>query len=116
MSKLLWCNPVFVFRIEIEHYLLTAKVFQTHSFAVGICGLECRRSGSFFEHVSSFVLNGSAVSGSRSRFMKDQQKTKHNYWMVKQEPETYSWDDFVKDGSTDWSGVRNYQARNNLRA
>src|SRR4030095_5603313 len=35
--------------------------------------------------------------------------------MVKQEPETYSWDDFVKDGSTDWSGVRNYQARNNLR-
>jgi predicted RNA-binding protein with PUA-like domain len=41
--------------------------------------------------------------------------TKHHYWMVKQEPETYSWDDFVKDGSTDWSGVRNYQARNNLR-
>jgi predicted RNA-binding protein with PUA-like domain len=40
---------------------------------------------------------------------------KHHYWMVKQEPETYSWDDFVKDGSTDWTGVRNYQARNNLR-
>ena len=39
--------------------------------------------------------------------------TKH--WMVKQEPETYSWSDFVKDGSTDWTGVRNYQARNNLR-
>ena len=35
--------------------------------------------------------------------------------MVKQEPDTYSWDDFVKDGGTDWSGVRNYQARNNLR-
>lgn len=35
--------------------------------------------------------------------------------MVKQEPETYSWDDFVSDGRTDWSGVRNYQARNNLR-
>jgi predicted RNA-binding protein with PUA-like domain len=29
--------------------------------------------------------------------------TKHQYWMVKQEPETYSWDDFVKDGSTDWT-------------
>jgi len=41
--------------------------------------------------------------------------TKSGYWMVKQEPETYSWDDFVNDGSTDWSGVRNYQARNNLR-
>lgn len=35
--------------------------------------------------------------------------------MVKQEPETYSWTDLVSDGVTDWSGVRNYQARNNLR-
>jgi len=35
--------------------------------------------------------------------------------MVKQEPETYSWGDFVNDGVTDWTGVRNYQARNNLR-
>jgi predicted RNA-binding protein with PUA-like domain len=44
------------------------------------------------------------------------QKAKRNsYWMVKQEPETYSWDDFVRDGRTDWTGVRNYQARNNLR-
>lgn len=38
-----------------------------------------------------------------------------NYWMVKQEPDSYSWDDFIKDGKTDWTGVRNYQARNNLR-
>ncbi|MBX3294624.1 MAG: EVE domain-containing protein [Acidobacteria bacterium] len=38
-----------------------------------------------------------------------------NYWMVKQEPDSYSWDDFVNDGKTDWTGVRNYQARNNLR-
>lgn len=36
--------------------------------------------------------------------------------MVKQEPEAYSWDDFVKDGRTAWTGVRNFQARNNLRA
>lgn len=35
--------------------------------------------------------------------------------MVKQEPESYSWDDFVRDGRTDWTGVRNFQARNNLR-
>jgi predicted RNA-binding protein with PUA-like domain len=42
-------------------------------------------------------------------------KKQNNFWMVKQEPETYSWDDFVRDGKTDWSGVRNYQARNNLR-
>ena len=37
------------------------------------------------------------------------------FWMVKQEPETYSWKDFVDEGRTDWTGVRNYQARNNLR-
>jgi predicted RNA-binding protein with PUA-like domain len=43
-------------------------------------------------------------------------KTKSSYWLVKQEPETYSWTDFVSDGKTDWTGVRNYQARNNLRA
>ncbi|MGH7996087.1 MAG: EVE domain-containing protein [Opitutaceae bacterium] len=35
---------------------------------------------------------------------------------MKQEPESYSWDDFVRDGRTDWTGVRNFQARNNLRA
>ncbi|MHA3774544.1 EVE domain-containing protein [Verrucomicrobiota bacterium sgz303538] len=38
------------------------------------------------------------------------------FWMVKQEPEAYSWDDFVRDGSTAWTGVRNFQARNNLRS
>jgi len=38
------------------------------------------------------------------------------YWLVKQEPEAYSWSDFVKDGRTAWTGVRNFQARNNLRA
>lgn len=39
-----------------------------------------------------------------------------NYWLVKSEPFKYSWNDFVKDGSTYWDGVRNYQARNNLKA
>ena len=38
-----------------------------------------------------------------------------NYWMVKQEPTDYSFDDLVSDGRTDWTGVRNYQARNNLK-
>lgn len=37
------------------------------------------------------------------------------YWLVKQEPESYSWDDFVGDDGCEWDGVRNYQARNNLR-
>jgi predicted RNA-binding protein with PUA-like domain len=38
------------------------------------------------------------------------------YWLVKQEPTAYSWDQFVADGKTDWTGVRNFQARNNLRS
>lgn len=38
------------------------------------------------------------------------------YWLVKQEPEAYSWSAFVKDGGTAWTGVRNFQARNNLRS
>ena len=37
------------------------------------------------------------------------------YWLVKQEPEDFSWDDFVRDGRTAWTGVRNYGARNHLR-
>ena len=39
-----------------------------------------------------------------------------NYWLVKSEPEAYSWADFVREAGTDWTGVRNYQARNNLQA
>ena len=39
-----------------------------------------------------------------------------NFWLVKQEPEAYSFDDLVADGKTDWTGVRNFQARNNLQA
>jgi predicted RNA-binding protein with PUA-like domain len=39
-----------------------------------------------------------------------------NYWLIKSEPFKYSWDQFVKDGKTFWDGVRNYAARNNLKA
>jgi predicted RNA-binding protein with PUA-like domain len=39
-----------------------------------------------------------------------------NYWLVKSEPEAYSWDKFVADGGTAWTGVRNFAARLNLRA
>ena len=38
-----------------------------------------------------------------------------HYWLVKTEPGTYSWDDFVNLGRDHWDGVRNYQARNNLK-
>ncbi|HKQ37109.1 MAG TPA: EVE domain-containing protein [Verrucomicrobiae bacterium] len=38
-----------------------------------------------------------------------------NYWLVKQEPDSFSWATLVKDGRTDWTGVRNFQARKHLR-
>lgn len=38
-----------------------------------------------------------------------------NYWLVKSEPSVYSWDDFVNEGQTCWSGIRNYAARLHLR-
>jgi predicted RNA-binding protein with PUA-like domain len=43
-------------------------------------------------------------------------KSRMNYWLAKSEPEAYSWAQFVKDDGTVWTGVRNFQARNNLRA
>ena len=46
--------------------------------------------------------------------MSAEQETKA-HWLVKQEPEDYSWDDLTRDSSTQWTGVRNFQARNNLR-
>jgi len=39
-----------------------------------------------------------------------------NHWLVKQEPTAYSWENFVRDGKTAWTGVRNFQARIHLRA
>ncbi len=38
------------------------------------------------------------------------------YWLMKSEPAAYSWDEFLKDRKTGWTGVRNFQARNNMRA
>ncbi len=53
------------------------------------------------------VLRG-RVSGVRQNAVK--------YWLIKQEPSAYSWQDFLADKKTAWTGVRNFQARNNLRA
>jgi predicted RNA-binding protein with PUA-like domain len=39
-----------------------------------------------------------------------------NYWLMKSEPDAYSWDDLVREGEGTWDGVRNYRARNNLAA
>ena len=39
-----------------------------------------------------------------------------NYWLLKTEPETFSWDDLARDKKTGWDGVRNFQARSHLKA
>jgi predicted RNA-binding protein with PUA-like domain len=39
-----------------------------------------------------------------------------NYWLMKSEPDAYSWDDLVAEGEGTWDGVRNHRAANNLRA
>jgi predicted RNA-binding protein with PUA-like domain len=57
--------------------------------------------------------SGVKKSGSKKNAVK--KPSASGLWLVKQEPEKYSWDDLVRDGSTDWTGVRNFQARNNLR-
>ncbi len=38
-----------------------------------------------------------------------------NYWLLKTDPETYSWENLVTDKKTEWTGVRNYGARNNMK-
>ncbi len=38
------------------------------------------------------------------------------FWLMKSEPGSWSWDDQVRDGTTEWDGVRNYQAANNMKA
>jgi len=53
----------------------------------------------------SFTMSGNAV-----------ECISMNHWLVKSEPTAYSWAQFVKDGSTAWTGVRNFAARNHLRA
>lgn len=47
--------------------------------------------------------------------MKAAKKESKGHWLVKQEPEDYSWDDLKRDGKTQWTGVRNFQARNHLK-
>lgn len=42
--------------------------------------------------------------------------SERSYWLVKTEPGAYSWQDLLDEGTTPWDGVRNYQARNNMRA
>ncbi|MCB9284205.1 MAG: EVE domain-containing protein [Lewinellaceae bacterium] len=58
----------------------------------------------------------SAITNHQSPITNHQSPITMTYWLVKSEPFVYSYDDLLRDGVTDWSGVRNYGARNHLRA
>jgi predicted RNA-binding protein with PUA-like domain len=55
---------------------------------------------------------GNAIAHLRSERMTEVK----SYWLMKSEPDAYSWDDLVAEGEGTWDGVRNYRARNNLQA
>lgn len=56
------------------------------------------------------------MNGNHSLFSGSLYHNSMQYWLIKSEPFKYAWEQFEKDGSTFWDGVRNYQARNNLRS
>jgi predicted RNA-binding protein with PUA-like domain len=67
-----------------------------------------------FENFTENSARYSSCAGFR-RDVSDYVKEMKSFWLVKQEPSSYSWSDFVSDGETSWTGVRNFAARNNLR-
>jgi len=72
----------------------------------------------FTFHVSRFTHHGTRNTDdhlTRDYSVTIQQIAPMQHWLVKQEPEDYSWATLVKDGKTAWTGVRNFQARNHLR-
>ena len=66
------------------------------------------------DHDNKISMKHLPTTNNESRTVLSPDKT--SCWLVKQEPTAYSWSNFVKDGETEWTGVRNFQARNNLRA
>lgn len=91
-----------------------------------------RGAGTTRREPSSFVFDGQMLElKTRAKATADKNRRKNdarpprpativvarmNYWLIKQEPETYSWSDLVNDKKTAWTGVRNFQARNNLKS
>ena len=65
-------------------------------------------------HDTSITVDGPSWAAAGLSSLRDGNAM--HYWLVKSEPFKYSWNQFCKDGSTYWDGVRNYQARNNLQA
>jgi predicted RNA-binding protein with PUA-like domain len=67
------------------------------------------------DRIKSFrTLNPESRQAQQNRVVPMKSPQKH--WIVKQEPTAYPWEQFVRDGRTAWTGVRNFQARNYLRA
>jgi predicted RNA-binding protein with PUA-like domain len=64
------------------------------------------------KEASSSVATGTSLTST----LHLEPSTRFMPWLVKSEPAAYSWQDFLRDGKTAWTGVRNFQSRNNLRA
>ncbi|MDB6151103.1 MAG: hypothetical protein JWQ44_2551 [Chthoniobacter sp.] len=64
----------------------------------------------------SYLHRTFCLSGARFRRSLAAVSSAEQFWIVKQEPSAYSWETFVRDGRTAWTGVRNFQARLNLQA
>jgi predicted RNA-binding protein with PUA-like domain len=101
-----------VFRVKV--LILLAICFKMSVFFD--FGCKCRY---FLSIVKGFFGYFYALNG----VLQERSLTRHspynllimNYWLIKSEPSTYSWDKLLKDKKTCWDGVRNYAARNNLR-
>src|SRR5262249_28839878 len=74
------------------------------------------KSSSLCNKVGSASFGGSAFKTRVTNSGRPVTIVGMQYWLVKQEPEDFSYSDLVKDGRTAWTGVRNFQARNNLRS
>ena len=104
---------------RLEAYVTTAhdKREASHEVDLVVITTPCRIHGV----IQASCLKWSSAISYRSRPFKATgwkpvlRLQMKNFWLVKQEPSAYSWSDFVADGKTAWTGVRNYTARNNLR-
>src|SRR5205807_10560665 len=123
-ARLLRASGRVVLGIKIQNDFLAAQIFQTNYVSFAVSHRKLRGLGTFFEfccHCLSPLFPDLELEFYRTllkiKTAKDLLMTAKgkNYWLVKQEPEDYSWNDLVREGSTAWTGVRNFQARNNLR-
>jgi predicted RNA-binding protein with PUA-like domain len=86
------------------------KPFHLRGFSAALRSFECDKDSA--RHPASLKHAERIVECAHTVYLHAMKR----FWLVKQEPSAYSWTNFLADGKTSWTGVRNYTARNNLRA